>query len=169
MFTVLCSLIRILLSAHRGGLPSNPLVLELGLLPSATDTAVNLTPERLSSRHCALLGATGEGKSWTISRLVEQVSAQNAKLLLFDAIGEFYPLEAGVSHVQMGVGKPQPDSCNEGIFPYYELTEADLFALFEPTGLTQGPSLRLAMKSLKLAKLDPSLANDGCIRKIQKE
>lgn len=156
-------------SSQRGDLPSNPLVLELGLLPSTTDTVVNLTPERLFGRHCALLGATGGGKSWTIARLIEQASAHNAKLLLLDATGEFYTLEADVAHLHIGAGKPQPTSSSEVAFPYNELTEADLFALFKPSGQTQGPKLRAAMKSLKLAKLVPALVNDGCIVKIQKQ
>ncbi|HXN25278.1 MAG TPA: ATP-binding protein [Candidatus Dormibacteraeota bacterium] len=154
-------------SSQRGDSPSNPLVLELGLLPSTTDTMVNLTPERLFGRHCALLGATGGGKSWTIARLVEQASATNAKVLLLDATGEFYTLESGVSHVQVGAGKAQPAGCKEVVFPYSELTESDLFALFRPSGQTQGPKLRAAMKSLKLAKLAPALAPAGYIVKTQ--
>lgn len=156
-------------SSQRGDLPANPLVLELGLLPSTTDTVVNLTPERLFGRHCALLGATGGGKSWTIARLIEQASSQNAKLLLLDATGEFYTLESDVSHGHIGAGKPQPGSSTESVFPYFELTEGDLFALFKPSGQTQGPKLRAAMKSLKLAKLIPALAPEGFITKIQRQ
>ena len=40
-----------------------PLVLELASLPSANDTLVNITPERIFGRHCAILGATGGGKA----------------------------------------------------------------------------------------------------------
>lgn len=156
-------------SSQRSETEILPLVLDLGLLPSTTDTVVNLTPERLFGRHCAVLGATGGGKSWTIARLVEQASVQNAKLVLLDASGEFYTLNAGVSHVQVGAGKSQPDSCKEVVFPYSQLTEGDLFSLFKPSGQTQGPKLRAAMKSLKLAKLVPALAPDGCVVKIQKQ
>src|SRR5208282_4954215 len=144
-----------------------PLVIELGLLPSTSDTMVNLTPERLFGRHCGLLGATGGGKSWTIARLVEQASRSNAKVLLLDATGEFHTLDSGVTHIQVGEGPCQPDGCSEAAFPYRELTESDLFALFTPSGQSQGPKLRAAMKSLKLAKLAPELAPTGHIVKAQ--
>ena len=50
-------------ATQRTELHPTPLVLELAYLPSANDTLVNLTPERLFGRHCAVLGATGGGKS----------------------------------------------------------------------------------------------------------
>jgi hypothetical protein len=114
-----------------------------------------------------LLGATGGGKSWTIARLVEQASRNNAKVLLLDATGEFHTLDSGVNHIQVGEGTAQPEKSTEAVFPYHELTEADLFALFTPSGQSQGPKLRAAMKSLKLAKLVPALAPNGHIVKAQ--
>lgn len=156
-------------SSQKDDTANLPLVIDLGLLPSTADTAVNLTPERLFGRHCALLGATGGGKSWTIARLIEQAAKENAKLVLLDATGEFYTLDAGISHVQLGSGTPQPRSSKEVVFPYFQLTEGDLFSLFKPSGQTQGPKLRAAMKSLKLAKLAPPLAPHGYIVKIQKQ
>jgi hypothetical protein len=146
-----------------------PLVIELGILPATTDTMVNLTPERLFGRHCGLLGATGGGKSWTIARLIEQASKSNAKVLLIDATGEFHTLDVGVTHIQVGEGILQPNHSTETTFPYSELTEGDLFALFTPSGQTQGPKLRAAMKSLKLAKLVPALAPAGLIVKAQSQ
>jgi Helicase HerA, central domain/Helicase HerA-like C-terminal len=161
-------LLKWIAESSQGGAAAGSLVLELGLLPSTTDTVVNLPPERLFGRHCALLGATGGGKSWTIARLIEQASSQNAKLLLLDATGEFYTLESGVSHVHIGAGEPHPSSSTEVVFPYHELTEGDLFALFKPSGQTQGPKLRMAMKSLKLAGLEPALAADGLLLKANR-
>jgi Helicase HerA, central domain len=143
-----------------------PLVLDLAYLPSANDTLVNITPERIFGRHCAVLGATGGGKSWTLGRLIEQVGRYNAKLILFDATGEFHRLDKGVRHVHIGSGAAQPSSSAEVVMPYTELTEADLFALFKPSGQTQAPKLRAAMKSLKLAKIVGStLAPAGVIVK----
>lgn len=146
-----------------------PLVLDLAYLPSANDTLVNITPERIFGRHCAILGATGGGKSWTVGRLIEQVARHNAKIILFDATGEFHTLADGVAHVHLGAGSPQPATSTEVVLPYSELTEADLFALFKPSGQTQAPKLRAAMKSLKLAKLvGAPLAVNGTIRKAGK-
>jgi len=147
-----------------------PLVLDLAYLPSANDTLVNITPERIFGRHCAILGATGGGKSWTLGRLIEQVAWHNAKVILFDAIGEFHTIDRGVLHVHIGAGPAQPASSTEVVVPYRELTEADLFALFKPSGQTQAPKLRAAMKSLKLAKcVGAPFAEDGVIVKSEKK
>ena len=127
---------------------------------------MNLTPERIFGRHCAILGATGGGKSWTLGRLIEQVGRHSAKAILFDATGEFHILDRGVSHVHIGSSPAQPSSSTEVVVPYGELTEADLFALFKPSGQTQAPKLRAAMKSLKLARIvGPTLAPAGFIVK----
>jgi energy-coupling factor transporter ATP-binding protein EcfA2 len=147
-----------------------PLVLDLAYLPSANDTLVNITPERIFGRHCAILGATGGGKSWTLGRLLEQVVRHNAKIILFDATGEFHTSDCGVRHVHIGDGPAQPASSSEVVFPYSELTESDLFALFKPSGQTQAPKLRAAMKSLKLAKLEGApVAKDGIVIKAEKK
>ena len=44
--------------------------------------------------------------------------------------------------------------------------ESDFIALFEPAGKVQGPKMRAAMRSLRLAKLVPAVATNGIIRKI---
>jgi hypothetical protein len=44
--------------------------------------------------------------------------------------------------------------------------ESDFVALFEPAGKVQGPKLRAAMRSLRLAALKPDLAVNGYIEKI---
>lgn len=148
----------------------SPLVLDLAYLPSANDTLVSLTPERIFGRHCAVLGATGGGKSWTLGRLIEQVALHNAKVILLDATGEFHTIDQKVEHVHIGAGPAVPISSTEVGVPYHELTEADLFALFKPSGQTQAPKLRAAMKSLKLARLVAApLVEDGIITKTDKK
>ncbi len=41
--------------------------------------------------------------------------------------------------------------------------------MFEPSGKVQGPKLRAAIQSLKLATLDPTLASNGLIIKVNRE
>jgi DNA helicase HerA-like ATPase len=74
---------------------SEPIMLNLGSLPDGTE--IRLTPERLFGRHCAVLGATGTGKSWTLARLIEDATRHSAKVVLFDATGEFQPLKSGAA------------------------------------------------------------------------
>ncbi len=47
--------------------------------------------------------------------------------------------------------------------------ESDIVALFEPAGKVQGPKLRAAIQSLRLARLEPSLAMNGTIIKVNKD
>ena len=138
---------------------SSPLRMRLGTMPGAGEMAVRTGPERLFGRHCAVIGATGGGKSWTLARLIEETAAfPGAKIILFDATGEFHTLGDVARHVQLGEGPAEPPHCKTCVFPYTKLTEADLFALFRPNGPVQGPKLRQAIKSLKLAKIDPNVA-----------
>lgn len=142
--------------------------LALAHLPGSAGTTIRITPERLFGRHCAVLGATGGGKSWTLARIVERCAEFDAKILLLDATGEYHGLADGVRHVSLGSTVDQPDGCTSVALPYTALAEEDLFALFRPGGQVQAPRLRAAMKSLKIASAlgegDP-LVTDGCIRK----
>lgn len=142
--------------------------LQIARLSQATDSPVSFTPEMLFGRHCAFLGTTGAGKSWSIARMVEEVAKYRCKVILFDATGEFYRLKDGVKHVHLGNDPSPLEGSKELVLPYYHLTEGDLFAIFRPTGQSQAPKLRAAIKSLKLAMLSPSLALDGVIVKVHK-
>jgi hypothetical protein len=110
------------------------------------------------------LGATGAGKSWTLARLVEEAAQHSSKTVLFDATGEFEPLQSGVRHFHIGTDPTGRELSDELVMPFHALTESDLFALFKPSGPTQAPKLRAAIKSLKLAKV-PHLAVRGVILK----
>lgn len=155
-------------STQRTAVHPTPLALHVAYLPSANDTLVTITPERLFGRHCAVLGATGGGKSWTVGRLIEQVTRHHGKAVLFDATGEFHDFIEGLWHVHVGQGVSDPPSSVEVVVPYRELTEADLFALFKPSGQAQAPKLRAAMKSLKLARIaGATIWRDGVVSKTE--
>lgn len=133
---------------------------EMGSLPDASNAMVSMTPKQLFGRHCAILGATGGGKSWTVARLIEQAMKYRSKVIVLDATGEFYTLDgSNVVHKSVGSGSVRPMDAECVDFPYTELSEIDLFGIFTPSGQSQGPKLREAIRSLKLAKLEPSLAN----------
>lgn len=141
--------------------------IHLASFPHARDTAVSLAPSHLLGRHCAILGATGGGKSWTLALLVEEIVRLGGKAILFDATGEFQTQDApGVTHVYLGGRKTsQEDSRRFLSFPYWQLTESDLFVLLRPSPGVQAPKLKEALRSLKVAHLVPALSDDGLIRK----
>jgi hypothetical protein len=140
----------------------------LARLRNVVETEVNILPERLFGRHCAILGATGGGKSWTLARIVEEVSRFRSKIILFDATGEYEGLRCSTKHVHFGTDKKACKESEKIVVPYYHLSEQDLFAMFRPTGPSQGPKLRAALKSLKLAQVSQSVGINGTIIKAHK-
>ncbi len=165
------ALIRWLAEASaQGSRETSALLMRLGTMPAAGEMAVRTAPERLFGRHCAVLGATGGGKSWTLARLMEEIAGfPGAKVILFDATGEFHTLGPIARHVQIGEGEAEPPGSKICVYPYTKLTEGDLFALFRPAGPVQGPKLRQAIKSLKLVKLEPNIAaNSGLLVRFQR-
>jgi hypothetical protein len=149
------------------GGPEGKVLLRLGSIDVALESAVAIRPEKLFGRHCAILGTTGGGKSWTTARIVEECLKHRAKIILLDATGEYRSLSGQfVTHFHLGrpvntaaesLARSLPPTC---------FVESDFIALFEPAGKVQGPKMRAAMRSLRLAKLVPGVATDGVIKKI---
>jgi len=121
--------------------------LELGSINVEDGVILRLSAEKIFGRHCGVLGATGGGKSWTITTLLDQIKVSGGRAILFDPTGEFADIPAISKHYTFN--KPEGSA---GIvhFPYQAMSEDDLFTLFRPSGQSQGPKLRDAIKSLKL-------------------
>ncbi len=145
-----------------------PMLVSFARLARGEDTALSFTPEMLFGRHCAILGTTGGGKSWSVARMVEEVAQFRSKVILFDPSGEYSSLERHTKHVYLGEDPEPKRHWQQVTLPYFELTEGDLFSIFRPTGQSQGPKLRAAIQSLKLAHVSPDLAPDGTIIKAHK-
>jgi hypothetical protein len=138
-----------------------PVQLELGAVDVANESKVSITPEKLFGRHCAILGATGGGKSWTTARIIEECIKHKAKIILLDATGEYREF-GGKEVMHCHLGEPVYKAKNSIVcsLPPASFQESDFLALFQPSGKVQGPKLREAIRSLRLAKLCPELAED---------
>ena len=142
-------------------------LLKLGSIDVAQESAVLIRPEKLFGRHCAILGATGGGKSWTISRVIEECLNYDAKIILMDATGEYRGFSGSeVTHVHLGTPVQMAGGSESKSLPATSFIESDFVALFEPAGKVQGPKMRAAIRSLRLAKLYPMIATNGVIVKI---
>lgn len=128
---------------------SNSTVFDIAKLPNNLETNLPLNPNQLFGRHCAIVGTTGGGKSYTISKILEEFLRINkSKAILIDATGEyekFYNLE-NVKTVKFGAND------EDTFFHYSRLRTMDLVALFRPAESIQKPKLLDAIKSLKLVK-----------------
>ena len=147
--------------------PESQVLLELGAIDVALESRVSIRPEKLFGRHCAILGATGGGKSWTTARVIEECLKYQSKIILLDATGEYQRFTgAQVSHVHLGSPSQIATGSLPRSLPPTCFFESDFIALFDPAGKVQGPKMRAAIRSLRLAHLEPSVATNGIIRKI---
>lgn len=146
----------------------SPILITLGHPKENDSKYIAVRPELLFGRHCAVLGTTGSGKSWSLARIMEECTNYNCKIILFDASGEFYTFNKSTQHVYIGHDPHPHPNTYEVTVPFYHLRESDLFSMFKPYGPSQGPKLRAAIKSLKLARLSPQLAPDGTIQKAHR-
>lgn len=141
--------------------------LDLGHVVGDNGFPIAVTPEKLFGRHCAILGSTGGGKSWTASKLIQECRKFSCKLVLIDATGEYRSLN-GADTIHCHLGEPIHRSAEsiEVSIPPTSFAETDFIALFQPSGKTQGPKLREAIKSLRLAALAPDLFPNGIVPKV---
>lgn len=147
--------------------PESTVLLELGSIDVAIESKVTVRPEKLFGRHCAILGATGGGKSWTTAHLIEECLKYDAKIILLDATSEYRRLDGPfVEHHHLSTPVHTAPSSQACSIPPSSFIESDFIALFDPSGKVQGPKLKAAIRSLRLAHLAPHLATNGLIKKI---
>ncbi|MBP2172540.1 helicase HerA domain-containing protein [Methanococcus voltae] len=80
--------------------------LEIGKLISS-DIDVSLDVNKLCSRHLAVLAITGQGKSNTISVLLEQFKKLNATIIVFDMHREYLDMESYSTDLKINPIKPK--------------------------------------------------------------
>jgi hypothetical protein len=119
--------------------------INVGNLVSNPDTKVKVNIQSIFGRHCAVVGTTGGGKSYTVSKLIESLIVTGNKTILIDATGEYNGKYDKVKSVDIGNG--------ENIFHYSQLTVDDIFFLLKPSPRTQTPKLMEAIRSLKMVKI----------------
>ncbi len=144
-----------------------PVQLTIGWVSSDKSSAVKVVPEALFGRHCAILGATGGGKSWSTTRIIEECAKHTqSKVVMIDPSSEYRSLNSATTqHRHLSNPLNRADGSTEVYVPPTDFIESDFIAMFDPSGKVQGPKLREAMKSLRLAQLCPHLFPDGYVKK----
>jgi hypothetical protein len=141
---------------------------ELGFSHHCPAHTLSFSPEKLFGRHCAVLGTSGSGKSWSLARLMEECARLRGKAVLIDPSGEYRALTGPVRHLHFGDTPSQREGSTEVSLPYYQLTEADLVAILQPGNATQLTKLKAAIRSLKILAIDPRLGVDGNLPKAHR-
>ncbi|MBG36900.1 MAG: ATPase [Oceanicaulis sp.] len=117
---------------------------------------VSTSLNALLSRHMAVLGATGQGKTHYVADIIQQIAENypRARVVIFDVNGEYYPafryLEDKVKYIAVGArpGRNAPHGAEVLKLPYYALGRHGLFRLLLPSEKTQAPALRFAINHL---------------------
>lgn len=113
---------------------------------TSNNALCNISLNSLFGRHCAVLGTTGGGKSWTVAKLIELAAEYTEnKCILIDATGEYSNIN-NTQNIELGTG--------DYIFDYTNLSIDELYYLLHPSSKTQVPKLMEAIRSLKMSKLD---------------
>lgn len=118
------------------------LLLNLGYLNSDNQTGVTVSQQSFFGRHCAVVGTTGGGKSWTLSKLIEETRKNETKCILLDPTGEYASLKG--QHCVLA---------QDAYFSYKKLTVSDLFFLLKPSERAQAPKLLEAIRTLKTLEI----------------
>lgn len=121
--------------------------LPLATLPHDVSVTIHVTPEKLFSRHCAILGATGGGKSYSMTTIIEQVRDAGGKAIVIDPTGEYESLECESYYVGNHVNAT---SANTLTFPHWQFTDSDIRAFLRPSAQSQSPKLDAAIESQKI-------------------
>lgn len=123
--------------------------IDMGVLAVGNGINVSVPMQKLFGRHTAVVGATGSGKSWTMSHIASSIREQGGRMILIDATGEFRSLGAAATHVALGSTKDE-DQAKLVVVPHWHLRESDRNAFMSPSGGSQLPKLRAAVRSLRL-------------------
>lgn len=118
---------------------------DIATLATGAGSNVKVSPQSLFGRHCAIVGTTGGGKSFTVARLLEEVAKHKGKAILLDATGEYESLskQSGFDSIRLS---------SDCYFHYSKLKITDFFVLFRPSEQVQLPKLQEAIKHLKLVE-----------------
>lgn len=141
----------------------------IGTLSSAENISVRLSLDALVTRHSAILGSTGSGKSTTVASLLRSIvqpadgapGSPAARVLLLDIHGEYTKALADIAQVFSAL----PDVGQQPLFvPYWALEAGELLE-FVAGGLNENQEIAFTdklqeMKAARLARsplpgLDP--------------
>jgi hypothetical protein len=104
----------------------------IGNQSASEGLTAQLDMDRLISRHCAILGATGSGKSNAVSIVVKAIAEKpfpSARVLMIDPHGEYASSLAGKCRV-FRVGANAAGDENELCVPFWALPFKELMAIF---------------------------------------
>lgn len=131
--------------------------LPIGKISSFSDYDIKINPDKFFTKHSAILGNTGSGKSCTIASILQSLfnfnyslenenikNLKNATIIIFDTNGEYKKAFEGMENINAFT------ISEEGLkVPYWFMNYDDFEYLFEPSAGTQAPILKKALGLIK--------------------
>ncbi|NPU88337.1 MAG: ATP-binding protein [Fervidobacterium sp.] len=134
-----------LFQKESGSTGNNSKKYKIGHILGKERTDIEIALDKLFYRHCAIVGTTGSGKSWTAAKLIELLIMEGKKVIVLDPTGEyskaFKDIQKNVQILEIG---------KNAVIDYHNFTYEDLFFLAEPSQGIQVPILIDAVNDLKI-------------------
>lgn len=110
---------------------------------ATNDVECKVNLNSLFGRHCAIVGTTGGGKSWSVSKLIEEIKNEtDNKVILIDTTGEYEKITS--NSISFG---------EDVYFPHKKLNNSDFCFLFQENSPNTVSALCEAIHSLKMISL----------------
>lgn len=126
--------------------------------------------ESLVSRHVAVLGSSGQGKSCFTAAVLQQVAKlPRARVVIFDINGEYEDAFPAANYPANAIKVTRIGGTDHNSYriPYYALGRLGLQRLLLPSDKTQRPALTFALDHLHQVKWFPVLGGAGLAKDAQ--
>ena len=130
-------------------------LISIGRLASAESISALLDADKLISRHCAVVGTTGAGKSTTVAKLLlaitDSVRHPSARVIVFDIHGEYFTALSDRATV-FRVGANEKAGEKPLHIPYWALTFDELLGITPFTNIGEAERAGVMEKILELKR-----------------
>lgn len=151
--------------------------LQIGISYPTNDIDLKINPIKLFSRHCGVFGSTGNGKSCTVTVIINEILKNKLKLpvFIFDINGEYswafqnmqdILLLKFIGSVDSSFNKQGKQVLENLTFNYRSFSRFTLRAILKPSEKTQLPALNFGVDSLDYLPLNlDDIELDGSLNK----
>lgn len=124
-----------------------------------------LDGNKFFQRHAVVVGSTGSGKSWSVARLLEQVSELNASnAVVFDIHGEYKSLEStGFAHYKVAGPNDKPGN-NVIYLPYWLLTYEEMLSMLLDRSDNNAPNQAMIFSKSVLSEKESLLKENDLLQ-----
>lgn len=138
--------------------------LSLGKYILDADAEAWLDGNKFFQRHAVIVGSTGSGKSWSVARLLEQISElESANAIVFDIHGEYGTLQStNFTHYKVAGPADQPSE-NTIFLPYWLLSYEEMLSMLLDRSDNNAPNQAMIFSNAVLEYKKEYLTENGIL------